>query len=60
MPSRMKRPFTLSDIERLRDMAARGRTITQAADALNRSWESVRNAALRHAIEFRAQSKDDA
>lgn len=53
MPSKMKRPWTLSDVERLRDMAARGLVCSQIADVFHRSYDSVADVALRHGIQIR-------
>jgi hypothetical protein len=50
MPSKMKRPYTLAEVERIRDMAACGLSVTQIADTPHRSWESVRALMLRQGI----------
>jgi hypothetical protein len=53
MPSKMKRPWTMADVERLRALAEKGKTIIEIADAMGRSWESTRGVLLRHGITVR-------
>ena len=50
MPSKMKRPWTLADIEKLRDMAAAGMPLFKIAETFSRSYASTKDAALRHGI----------
>jgi len=50
MPSKMKRPWTLANIEQLRDLAAKGKLCTEIAEAMGRSYESTKSAAQRHGI----------
>jgi hypothetical protein len=50
MTSKMKRPWTLAEIQRLRALAEQGKLTVEISDALSRSYESVKGAALRHGI----------
>jgi DNA-binding CsgD family transcriptional regulator len=50
MPSKMKRPWTLAQIEEVRKLAKQGKLAVEIADALGRSYESVKGVAQRHGI----------
>jgi DNA-binding CsgD family transcriptional regulator len=53
MPSKMKRPWTLAEIEQLRALAEKGKLTSEISDALSRSYESVKSAAMRHGISLK-------
>ena len=52
MPSKMKRPWTISEIERLRGMSAHGVLVGRICITFGRSFDSVKGVALRHGIEL--------
>lgn len=53
MPSKMKRPWTMAQIEQLRALAAKGKLCSEIAEAMRRSYYSVKSAAHRHGISLR-------
>jgi hypothetical protein len=53
MPSKMKRPWTIAQIEQLRALAAKGKLCSEIAESMRRSYYSVKSAAQRHGISLR-------
>jgi hypothetical protein len=58
MSSKMTRPWTLADLERLRELAEQGSYPGEIAVEFRRSRDSVVSVALRHGIALRLPADD--
>lgn len=58
MPSKMKNPWKLSDIEIAKNLIKKNKQIAEIADFFGRSYESTKGFLKRHKIQIKSNIKD--